>query len=269
MPLIFECLHCQTAISVKYLQKGEMAKCKNCGKEVIVPQDALGTTDTTAPRREPSISNVAEDRTGTSPTPKISNSVEDNISDDQKENLFICPSCNSKQVKSSKYCDQCGAMLFPKETKIIAYCDVCNAEYGRGSKYCVTDGSKLIEKEKVIEMSIFSSANDPPLKAEPDKSALAELADGDYGLAKTYWVFGVLVGIIVNIIIRFVESSDIAIILFVSFMAYEVPVLLGTWRAAKKYSGPSIWVVMTKIAVGLSWLSWVLGFILFFSLINA
>jgi len=34
-----------------------------------------------------------------------------------------------------------------------------------------------------------------------------------------------------------------------AYTAYEIPVIIGTWRAANKYKGSKIWAVLAKIAV--------------------
>lgn len=82
-----------------------------------------------------------------------------------------------------------------------------------------------------------------------EKGFFGKLANGDFGLAKTYWLYGVLVGIVVNIISIVVTSVGGVVILILAYTAYEIPVIMGTWRAANKYEGPKIWVFLAKIAV--------------------
>ncbi len=79
----------------------------------------------------------------------------------------------------------------------------------------------------------------------------AKLANGDYGLAKTYWLFGVLVDVIVSILapIIIIESAGALAILVLVYTAYEIPVLMGVWRAANRYAGPKAWAVLAKVAV--------------------
>jgi DNA-directed RNA polymerase subunit RPC12/RpoP len=45
MPLKFKCAKCEKEIVVKFLKKGEIAKCRFCGAEVIVPEDAIDTEE--------------------------------------------------------------------------------------------------------------------------------------------------------------------------------------------------------------------------------
>jgi hypothetical protein len=96
-----------------------------------------------------------------------------------------------------------------------------------------------------------------------------KLSDGGYGLAKTYWVYGVLVGVVVNIAVEFIESASIIIALMLAYILYEVPVLLGIWSASNKYTGPSLWVILAKIATVLGWLWLGIGLVVVFRLLNA
>lgn len=41
----FKCGHCGKEIIIKFLKIGEKAKCRNCGFETIIPEDALQTND--------------------------------------------------------------------------------------------------------------------------------------------------------------------------------------------------------------------------------
>ncbi len=85
--------------------------------------------------------------------------------------------------------------------------------------------------------------------ASTEKGFFWKLANGDFGLAKTYWVYGVLVGVVVNIITNVVTSIGGLVILILAYTAYQIPVIMGIWRAANKYQGPKIWAILAKIAV--------------------
>ncbi len=91
--------------------------------------------------------------------------------------------------------------------------------------------------------------NNSPLNIQPQTGFFGKLTRGDFGLAKTYWLFGVLVGLVVNIISVGIGSSVAFTLLVVAYTAYETPVLIGIWRASDKYQGPSVWAVLAKIAV--------------------
>lgn len=94
-----------------------------------------------------------------------------------------------------------------------------------------------------------------------EKGFFGKLSNGDFGLAKTYWLYGVLVGFIVNIAMKPITSIGLLVFVMLAYTAYEIPVIMGTWRAANKYEGSKIWVVLAKIAVVLGAIMLVIGLI--------
>jgi len=81
-------------------------------------------------------------------------------------------------------------------------------------------------------------------------SFFKKLSSGGYGLAKTYWLFGVLVGILLGIASSI--ASAIAPVygsLALSLLAipYCIAQLLGVWKAANQYPGSKIWAFLAKI----------------------
>lgn len=105
----------------------------------------------------------------------------------------------------------------------------------------------------------------PDIDAAPDESTSSSkrffrrLADGDMGLPKTYWLYGVVVGTLFNLISRLVTSTGALIVLILVYAIYEMHVLFGTWRAASRYSGPTIWAFLAKVAVILGVIVLVVG----------
>lgn len=59
-------------------------------------------------------------------------------------------------------------------------------------------------------------------------SFFGKLSSGDFGLAKTFWLYGVVVGFIVNIATRPIASSCLIVVIILGYTAYKVPVLIGT-----------------------------------------
>lgn len=86
-----------------------------------------------------------------------------------------------------------------------------------------------------------------------ERGFIRKLADGDLGLAKTYWFYGVAVGMVMTGIrnIAAVSPSAHQIILIIQ-TAWVLPVILGTWRSANKYQGEKIWAILAKIAMSLT-----------------
>lgn len=78
---------------------------------------------------------------------------------------------------------------------------------------------------------------------------------GEAGLARTYWLFGIIAGALFGIPFRMVEpGSSGAMLVGILFAAYLAWVNTGIWRAASKYEGPAIWSGLAKAASALGFL---------------
>lgn len=89
------------------------------------------------------------------------------------------------------------------------------------------------------------------------------LISGDFGLAKTYWLYLFFPNLIANALVRTTDNSVILLIEFIVWTAYSVPALIGTWRAARRYSGLGTWAVLACIACVLGWVWLVLLLVAF------
>ncbi|PJE79346.1 hypothetical protein CI610_01698 [invertebrate metagenome] len=94
-----------------------------------------------------------------------------------------------------------------------------------------------------------------------EKGFFGKLSNGDFGLAKTYWLYGVLVGFVLNIAMKPITSIGLLVIVMLAYTAYEIPVIMGVWRAANKYEGSKFWAVLAKISVVLGTIMLVVGLI--------
>lgn len=85
---------------------------------------------------------------------------------------------------------------------------------------------------------------------------------GDAGLARTYWLFGVIGSFVWGLLLGGVKPGSIlAIVAVVLFLVYIVMVNVGTWRAASRYDGPKVWAILAKMAVAAIPVLMVVGFI--------
>ena len=105
----------------------------------------------------------------------------------------------------------------------------------------------------------------------PEAGVIKKLVRGHYGLANTYWRFGVLVGVFYALVYEvaftmFLDSSVfediidaypkelpdtihvIYVLLPLIFAAYQLAVVVGVWRAARVYQGAKIWSVLARLA---------------------
>ena len=81
-------------------------------------------------------------------------------------------------------------------------------------------------------------------------NAISNLWNGRSGLAKTYWLWGVLSGIPWGIALSLITpGSNPAIVAVLAFVVYYVIVHVGIWRAASQYQGFKAWAILAKVAV--------------------
>lgn len=94
-----------------------------------------------------------------------------------------------------------------------------------------------------------------------EKGFFGKLSNGDFGLSKTYWEYGVAVGIFLNVVTGFITSVWILAIVMLIYIAYETLVLMGVWRASNKYEGRKGWAVLAKISTVLGAIGLVIGLV--------
>ncbi len=98
---------------------------------------------------------------------------------------------------------------------------------------------------------------------------IVKLWRGEYGLAKTWWLFGVLGTVLLNmisgplnVVVSEISMSGIlgivltlaAVLLAVIGVCYGIVVSVGVIRAAQAYRGNRIW---SWLAVGITALAWI------------
>ena len=79
--------------------------------------------------------------------------------------------------------------------------------------------------------------------------AISQIWKGQAGLAKTYWGWGMLGGLLWGIPLSTVTpGSGIAVLVLLVFVAYFFVVNTGIWRAAGQYQGLAVWAWLAKVA---------------------
>lgn len=104
-------------------------------------------------------------------------------------------------------------------------------------------------KEVHVDIKTNSSV---PTKENAPKDFLTNLWEGNIGLAKTYWVYGVLGGFVWAVGILAInpeQKSDLQQTIYLLMGAYYFVVYVGIWRAADKFTGSKIWAILAKFVV--------------------
>ncbi len=84
------------------------------------------------------------------------------------------------------------------------------------------------------------------------KDLLENLWEGNLGLVTTYWVYGVLGGIVWGVSIAALKpdpEGDLVKLVWLLFACYYFVVYVGTWQAANKFVGNKAWAILAKFAI--------------------
>jgi len=116
-------------------------------------------------------------------------------------------------------------------------------------------------EEQPKSVGSFSKSKKPPVSTNNSKKGfLKQLRSGNYGLAKTYWLYGVCIGTPGSYLIEILEmKTPILVLCF-----YLLNVWVGVWRAASDYQGLKLWKWSAKILsfVNIPFLIIIMGVIL-------
>ncbi len=138
--------------------------------------------------------------------------------------------------------------------------EITTEEYQKILKTIESSATELAEESDEPEQPTTTSV--PPktdtsvLNTSQEKGFLKKLRDGDYGLAKTYWLYGIIVSVVVGFLIRMIfmamkkDGILLAFIIVLIGIIYTALFQLpGLWRAARRYQGPKIWAILGQIIV--------------------
>lgn len=62
----------------------------------------------------------------------------------KNEETVMCTQCNSVNLKTAKFCTNCGGLLVKEVVIVEPKCSVCGKVYSDGSKFCEEDGGKIV-----------------------------------------------------------------------------------------------------------------------------
>lgn len=84
---------------------------------------------------------------------------------------------------------------------------------------------------------------------------------GELGLAKTYWIFGVLGSFIIKMFVMLMsmKSVGLSVMVFVAII-YSIIIWIAIWNSADKYKGFQLWPILAKTFVVLGVLSTLAAF---------
>ena len=95
-----------------------------------------------------------------------------------------------------------------------------------------------------------------------EQASFEKFINGDFGLAKTFWIFLVLANILFKVFIFLIEKSIDSYsftVLAIFWFIYQLLALIATTKAIEKYQGKKIWKIFAKIAVVLAWFGYLIS----------
>ncbi len=104
-------------------------------------------------------------------------------------------------------------------------------------------------REEEVVRPVVKQKKDVEQYTYDNRSFVSRLIAGDISLVKTYWVYNVLVGVLLNLVGRVLgETAPPVVNLLFGTLAvlYGVVLLVALWRSSDKYAGPSIWAMLAK-----------------------
>jgi len=172
---------------------------------------------------------------------------------------MICPFCKEEIKDRAIKCKHCRSVLSSSATdkETINIQNIPLPEVMKESN--IPETMKWKEQSGELLRKPRESEEDKTFSTNQQQAFFSSLANGDFGLARTYWLYGVLIGGIMQVIFPMVMFVGDSAAWSIVCTAYMIPVLVGTWRAANRYQGSRIWAVLGQIWVVLS----VVGLVLY------
>lgn len=97
--------------------------------------------------------------------------------------------------------------------------------------------------------------NQPPTEKRP-ANVLNRLIKGQFGLPITFWIAGIVVGIISMWLLigitAITENEHLFLFFFSAWVLYEIVVAIGVWKAASRHMGSRGWAALAQVVTLLS-----------------
>lgn len=131
----------------------------------------------------------------------------------------------------------------------MAFCHQCKTQVEDDTKFCTNCGIEFNQEKVVVKIPLEMATKIEANEDKEEKNFFTKLEMGEYGLAKTFWLYGFLVRVIANGILKFISNKNIFIVCILLYALYELFVMVGIWRAANQYKGLKLWAALAKVAI--------------------
>jgi hypothetical protein len=127
--------------------------------------------------------------------------------------------------------------------------------YSARSLHVKATASSSHSTQTAYKSSPYSSSarakvpNKYPTSVVDEHGFFQKLSSGEFGLAKTYWLYGVVVGFVLSLGTQAITPIGTYTLVTLIYAPYHTLVLLGTWRASQKYEGWKGWAALANFSV--------------------
>ena len=182
---------------------------------------------------------------------------------------MFCSACGTKINDESRFCVKCGARVLTvvETAKQSANLEPMPADSHReqGAESSNRLGARATRANYDLNGGQSGPPDSPGLLGSADATEMSptffgRLWRGEYGLAKTYWLYGVVAGFLLGFLVGFFGGFLQALgvlpdarFLNALLLPYSVVSSVGIWRAAGSYDGPKVWAVLARVAVSFGW----------------
>lgn len=132
--------------------------------------------------------------------------------------------------------------LIPPIFVLVLYLWIKRFVFGQNT---FTEPANHLDESLIKHQELESDT--PHVETKTEKWFFQKLASGEYGLAKTFWLYGFTVSLFFGFLIREIDDIGILMILNTFLVPYSIVYLVGIWNATQIYSGRKIWVYLTYV----------------------
>lgn len=146
---------------------------------------------------------------------------------------MFCIHCGADNQHEGNFCFQCG--------KALVSSDAITAESN-------PQASTLESQQGVIDESAIPTEKTEV--ASGSQNFFITVWQGDWGLAKTYWIVGVVLGNLLGFALAPILKAGVSIwVLIGVFVFFQIWACVGVWESAGKYKGPIVWRYLSRGAM--------------------
>jgi flagellar FliL protein len=146
---------------------------------------------------------------------------------------MFCIHCGANNQQEGKFCFQCGKALVEADTPV-----------GESNEQARPQAGPEDSQQNVTNAAVIP--NEKPDSASGSQNFFITVWQGDWGLAKTYWILVVLGNLLWFALNPSMKAGVPLWALIGVITFYHIWAFVGIWRSAGKYKGPIAWRYLSR-----------------------